>query len=119
MAHGSTISNSVHVAKRSTLHTKVGVHFNGLLVDLVWQVASNLVSEWIHRNSSAPQHKIGGDFVFRQFASLLILRGVNNVMRTHGRNPVHTRVSRNGIDNRKRPNRAPVINSTPSLANLS
>ena len=36
MAHSSAISNGVHVAERSTLHTKVRVHLDGLLVDLVW-----------------------------------------------------------------------------------
>lgn len=34
-AYGGTVPNGIHGAKWSTLHAKVRVHLNGLLVDLV------------------------------------------------------------------------------------
>jgi len=87
-AHGGTITNSIHGAKRSTLHAKVRVDLDSLLVDLVWQITCNLGSEWIHGNSGAPKHKICGNYVFCELPGRLILLSVDNVIRMHRRDAV-------------------------------
>ena len=46
--------------------------------DLVRQISSNLGREGVHSNTSSPKNTIGEDFMFFDFASFHVFRGVDD-----------------------------------------
>jgi hypothetical protein len=68
-----TVPNRIHIAKRSTLHPKMSVRLDRLLVHLVGQQRRHPGGERVHRNTGGPENEVGGDLLLDRLAIRTLL----------------------------------------------